>query len=198
MTIERTAAKIGRSMKKREMFIGRGSRRRGAGVGVGGRDGGRPAPSGATTMPGRTRWMPRDDDAVLGADALADDAQPVVQRPDRHRAVLRLVLGVDDPDELLRLVGADRLVGDEHRLGTRPLPGEPQAREQPGREQQVGVRHDARGRSIVPVPRSSWLSTKSMQPSCGKPSSSARPTSTGFLHVARARPLARRGEARRT
>ena len=60
--------------------------------------------------------------------------RPSMQRPDRDRAVLRLVLVVDDADELLRLVAADRLVGDEERAGTVPLPGEPQAREQAGAE----------------------------------------------------------------
>ena len=88
MTIESTAAKIGRSMKKCEMFTARRSRH-GPTCGV------RRSPrwarcwrfaaaallsigrsSGATIVPG-ARAGCRDDDAIVGAEALAHDAQAV-------------------------------------------------------------------------------------------------------------------------
>jgi hypothetical protein len=63
---------------------------------------------------------------------------PVVQRAELDLAELRLAVGADDVDELLRLVGADRAVGDEHGLvGRRVFHAQP--RRQAGSELALGV-----------------------------------------------------------
>ncbi len=54
------------------------------------------------------------DDPIVGGEAGAHDPQAVDQWSGFDRAVLDRVVGVDDEDELLRLVVGHRLVGDQH------------------------------------------------------------------------------------
>src|SRR6218665_1558319 len=108
MTIDRTPAKMGRSMKNLEMFmmklravLSRSSRRfaarHGGHVnGVFGHPFTRPYPLHAV-----------DHDTVALAQASLDDAQAFVEIAQAHLAVLDFVVRIDDKHELLRLVGAD-------------------------------------------------------------------------------------------
>src|ERR1700693_6357245 len=103
-TIETTAAKIGRSMKKWERRM-RGSRS----IGVDWRAGGR-CRSGA-------RWVwrylcawPRPHQAI------DDDAQAVNDRPERDVFRPRDVLGIDHQHELAHLLGPDGGVGHEQLI----------------------------------------------------------------------------------
>ena len=98
MTMERTAAKIGRRMKKWEKFI------------VASGEFARPP-----RRPGRTRIRPSTMTCSPGFQALLHDPQAVDHRADLHRAKLDLLLRVDDIDELLRLVRAERAVGNQQR-----------------------------------------------------------------------------------
>ena len=118
--------------------------------------------------------------------------QPLDVRPERDVAALRRVLVADDVDVAPVLVGQHGLLVDQERVLLR-LAEEPHAREQARREDAVRVRHARRARGSCRSSGFSALSTKSISPLCGKPSSSARPTSTGLRasrelsRVARAR-----------
>src|SRR6185369_13254227 len=84
--------------------------------------------------------------------SVAYDAQPVDQHSRLDLAVLRTVLIVDDPDEFLRLVADDRLVGNLHGLEL-SASDQTQAREQPGRQpevriRQLGARNHRSGRRV--------------------------------------------------
>src|SRR5262249_58092881 len=146
VTMEMTAAKIGRSMKKREMFIdslvdslgvewsGRrarsGLRRSRDGLLLGLDDDVGPRPLDAL-----------HDDAVVGRETLAYDPQAVVHRTAGDLPVADLVVAVHHPDELLGLVALHGIVGNEQRLVS-PAADEPESHEQSGREQAVGVGND--------------------------------------------------------
>src|SRR5262249_9840120 len=118
MTMDSTAAKIGRSMKKRDMrpalllrlLLARRRRRPAL------RDGRRRRDARPRR---RHRHGPHvgphlhvladalqavDDHLVAGRQPLLDHAQPVVQRADLHAAILHLVVVADDVDEALALV----------------------------------------------------------------------------------------------
>src|SRR5262249_51905268 len=102
-TIETTAAKIGRSIKKCEMRIG-------VSVGLRGRSACRCRRAlllrrhlGAGT---RTH-EPVDDDTVVARDPVFDHAQPIDRLAERHVFLSRDVLAVGHHDELARLLGAD-------------------------------------------------------------------------------------------
>src|SRR5690242_9025693 len=118
-TIETTAAKIGRSMKKCEIRIDRALLGLGRGAARGRRR--------RLLLRVHLRARPRahqavDDDVVVRLEPLL--LGPVVpdhaQFPDRlaecHVALARDVLGVDHHDELARLLGADGDVRHEQRL----------------------------------------------------------------------------------
>src|SRR5215469_10857781 len=133
VTMEMTAAKIGRSMKKREMFIdsmggversGRrargGLRRSRDGLLLGLDDDVGPRPLDAL-----------HDDAVVGRETLAYDPQAVVHRTTGDLPVADLVVAVHHPDELLGLVALHGIVGNEQRL-VAPAADEPESHEQSG------------------------------------------------------------------
>src|SRR5207248_284636 len=111
-TIDSTEAKIGRSMKKREILIAGSIRLR--------------------LRPGRPRrrslllrrhfgtW-PRphqavDDDAVVRRDPVLDDAQVADELAERDVSRARNILAIDHEHELAYLLGADRRVGQQQRL----------------------------------------------------------------------------------
>ena len=94
-----------------------------------------------------------DNDAIVGADALLDDAQIVGgELPERHVFDARGILIVDDDDVSARLLGADGDVRDQQPL-VRRRAGHPHAREHARREHPVGVREhgtaaDRAGRAL--------------------------------------------------
>src|SRR5882757_1648343 len=105
-TIETTAAKIGRSMKKWERRMC-GSRS----IGVDLRPGDR-CRSGARLLWRNLSAGPRpheavDDDVVVGRQALGDDAQALDERPERDVFRPGDILGVDHHHELAHLLGPD-------------------------------------------------------------------------------------------
>ena len=110
-TIETTAAKIGRSMKKCEMRIPAlirldligllGRRRRGGSTLRFHRD----FHAGARTH------QSLDDDTVVGREAVLDHAQAVVELSERDVFLPRDVAVIDHEHEFTRLLGADRRVG---------------------------------------------------------------------------------------
>src|SRR6266849_6869671 len=114
-TIETTAAKIGRSMKKWERRM-RDSRSIGADLSAGGRRG-----SGARLLRRNPCAWPRsheavDDDVVVGRQALRDDAQAIDDRPERDVFRPVDVFGVDHQHELPYLFDADGGVGHEQLI----------------------------------------------------------------------------------
>src|SRR5262245_53970568 len=120
MTMDRTAAKIGRSMKKREIM---GSLLP---------DRGHLDPLGPHLAARLGLLQPADHHPLARLQSLLDDAQPVVlERPDPHPAALDDVLVVHHQQVLLPLVGAQRPVGDEQRAG-RALQGQADADELAG------------------------------------------------------------------
>src|SRR5262245_22306038 len=112
MMIETTDAKIGRSMKKDEMFMeaespSRGRRRH---TGTDGHLFGRDL---------RSRPHPLqsiDDDDVAGFEAFANDAQTLLGTPELNRTVLNLVARTEHENIVLRLIGADRPFLDQYGL----------------------------------------------------------------------------------
>src|SRR5882757_2194168 len=136
-TIDTTAAKIGRSMKKWERRI-RGSRLMGVDLRAGGQ-----CRSGARFLRRNLCAWPRsheavDDDVVLGHQALRDDAQAIHDRPERDVFRPGDVLGVDHQHELPYLFDADGGVGHEQLI-----PGwcgsHPDTRKQAGCEPSIRV-----------------------------------------------------------
>src|SRR5271169_886194 len=131
-TIDTTAAKIGRSMKKWERRMS-GSRS----IGVDLRDGGRCRRGARLLWRNLCAW-PRsheavDDDIVVGRQALRDDPQAIDNRPERDVFRPGDVLGVDHQHELAHLLGPDGGVGHEQFiLGRRSR--HPNTRKHPGRE----------------------------------------------------------------
>src|SRR4030095_12510580 len=112
MMIDSTAAKIGRSMKKRanRMLLASSHRELRLGELAGihrdalGRD--------DDTWTDALQTV--DDDVLARLQALLHDAQAVREPADFHRPIRDLVLGVDDVNELLALIGTDCTVIDQH------------------------------------------------------------------------------------
>src|SRR5580704_10581167 len=137
-TIETTAAKIGRSMKKCEIRIFLAS----AGLGFV-----RPlSRRRAFLLRRHLLARPRahqavDDDAIGGGKPVLDHAQPAVDLPERDVFLPDHAGVVDDEDEFAHLLGADRGVGNEQRgIGRRA--GHADAAEHARRENAVGVVED--------------------------------------------------------
>src|ERR1700683_2036873 len=117
-TIETTAAKIGRSMKKCEMRIVLASPRLGF-----------VPPFGfcwrVLLLRRHLLARPRahqavDDDAVGGVEPILDHAQPAVDLSERDVFLPDHVAVVDDQHEFVHLLGADRRVGkQQRRIGRR-------------------------------------------------------------------------------
>src|ERR1700720_334950 len=136
-TIETTAAKIGRSMKKWERRI-RGSRSIGLDVRAGGR-----CRSGARLLRCYLCAWPCsheavDDDVVVGRQALRDDAQAIDDRPERDVFRPGDVLGVDHQHELAYLLDPDGGVGQQQFILGR-CSRHPNTRKHAGREPSVRI-----------------------------------------------------------
>src|SRR3984957_5028490 len=115
MRIASTVAKIGRSMKNDEMFIGRalrgaGRSRRGARNGRVGAHGHRLRRHGDAGM--YALGTVHDDD-VSGLQALANDAQSVDHPAELDAAILHLVVCPQHENVLLVLVGVDGTIVDQ-------------------------------------------------------------------------------------
>ena len=146
MMIDRTEAKIGRSMKKWEKRMERlradrptaECARRAASLATA-----LISPfCGTTLAPGRTIGLARPSITTLsvGCQALAHDAQALDQRAQGHGLGLDDVVLADREHDLARLVGDDRGVGDQQRvvLAAEQL----QAAEDAGRQELVLVLDD--------------------------------------------------------
>ena len=102
-----------------------------------------------------------DDDVLARLDAgRCTTRMPSMQRAELDLAELRLAVGADDVDELLRLVGADRAVGHQHRVVGRSVPSMRSRAARPGVNWPLALSKLARMR-IAPVCGLSRLSTKS-------------------------------------
>src|ERR1700704_673779 len=118
-TRDTTPAKIGRSMKKREMRMGRSGASVGRGLGnCGERRGvGTAGRFLRRHLDARTRpHQAVDDDAVVGAKAAVAHGQPTPTLPNRPVFRPRHVLAVDHEHELAHLLGTDGHVRHEQRL----------------------------------------------------------------------------------
>src|SRR5687768_5195791 len=105
--MEITDAKIGRSMKKEDMFM-RAARSSAAAAG-------RHLPGYGLDLHARAHSLQAaDHDLFPRLQPLADHAQPVDVAAQLHRAVLQRVFVPDDQHEALALIGADRAIVDEH------------------------------------------------------------------------------------
>src|SRR5258707_12338566 len=135
-TIETTAAKIGRSMKKWERRIGFRS------IGVDLRARGR-CRSGVRLLWRNLCARPRsheavDNDVVVGRQTLRDDAQAIDDRPERDVFRLGDVLGVDHQHELAHLLDPDGGVGHEQLILGR-CSRHPNTRKHTGREPSIRI-----------------------------------------------------------
>jgi hypothetical protein len=110
-----------------------------------------------------------NDDAVIGLQTLAHDAQAVEQRPERDGAIDGLVLGIEHPDVAAALVIADGGIADEQAV-VFAAAGDAHFGKEAGRHEAVFVGKMPRAR-MVPVAGLIWLSTKSICPLWGKPCS---------------------------
>src|SRR4051794_20812550 len=115
MTMDSTEAKIGRSMKKRENTLGPlrfiGPRNDKSVVAALGRVFPKDVHLGVALLGVVAHALEAaDDDALAGLDALLDDAQRAVLGAQLHAPVGGVVVVIDDPDELLPLVGGQRLL----------------------------------------------------------------------------------------
>ena len=150
-TIETTAAKIGRSMKKCEMRIGlpsstwlRRACRRGR----------------RSTLFLRRNLDARPhahqavdhDPGFVASSPLAHDAIVADRLPERHIRLLRRTVGLHHKDEFARLFGADRGVRHQQRFPGGPA-GTARGRTCRGRTDSFLLSKTARPR-MVPVPRS--------------------------------------------
>ena len=89
-------------------------------------------------LPGARAHQAVDDDAVVGREAVLDDAQAVVDLAQRHVFLPHDVVVIDDEDVFARLLGADGVVRHQQRLvGRRARHAD--AGEHAGREQSVAV-----------------------------------------------------------
>ena len=96
-----------------------------------------------------------DDHAVLRLQPLADHAQALVERPERHRLCLHRVVVLDHENDLARLVGRDRRIRQQQRFIGRAA-DQPDAAELSRQDRQILVRDDRAaaqraGRDIQPV-----------------------------------------------
>ena len=82
-----------------------------------------------------------DDHLVAGLEARLDHEQALDVRPELHVLALCCVLFADDVDVTAILVRQHGLLVDQQRILLR-LAEEPHAREEPGREDSVRIRHD--------------------------------------------------------
>ena len=149
--IDSTAAKIGRSMKKRANRMLLGLRLIASFVSASSRAS-IATRSGATTTPGWTRCRPLTTTFSPGCSPCCTMRRPSVSRPTFTGRYVDLVLRVDDVHELLALIGADRAVIDQHGA-IRVVAEQLDAREQAGREVAVlvvegGARADRAGARI--------------------------------------------------
>src|SRR5206468_4289887 len=160
MTRERTTAKIGRSMKKREKRIGlerlawcaerechpersrrasqvdsQGSRSARSNYGL------HAIGLGDDLHSGAHAHQTIDHDALAGLQSRLDSAQSVDHAAEGHRSILERVVTLEHEHEFAILIRADRLILDQRR---RPAfaADEPHAGEQAGSEQLRLVRHD--------------------------------------------------------
>src|SRR5262245_47975524 len=135
-TIETTAAKMGRSMKKCEIRIGRPTS-------VGRSLGGSSLRScllvlGRHLLPRPRPHQAVDDDAIIGRYAILYDAQFVDHLAQPHEALARDIVFVNDIDELAHLLGTDGRIGKHDPL-VRGRARHLHASKHAGREQPVGV-----------------------------------------------------------
>ena len=161
ITIETTAAKIGRSMKKCEIRMSRCAY---SSLGLrAGRPGGRRALLLRRDLLARPHaHQAVDDDAVAGRDAVLDDAEIVVaQRPERDVFLHRGVVVADHQHELADLLGADRGIRHQQARCRSASPARGC-----GRTCRASARRPdwrtRRGRGSCPTSVSITLSTKSM------------------------------------
>src|SRR3984893_4616650 len=137
-TIEITAAKIGRSMKKWERRMAPSARSIGAGQRAGGGRRGGARSLRRNLRAGAHPHQAVDDDVVVRLQTLGDDAQAVDDGPERHVFGPRDAVVIDDQHELARLFGSDGGVGYEERdPGRRRRHLNP--RKHPGHEDAMGV-----------------------------------------------------------
>src|SRR5215510_4856849 len=136
-TIETTAAKIGRSMKKCEMRIALPARSVGLGLRAA-RRGRHRLIVGRHLLSLTHAHQAVDDDAIVGRQAVLDHAQLVDDRTERHEALLGDIILVDYIDKLAHLLGADGSFGDHEGLVGRRA-WHLHACEQSGLEQAVGI-----------------------------------------------------------
>ena len=88
-----------------------------------------PCSSGVHLLAGARLHQTVDDDAIVGADALLDDAQIVGRElSERHVFDARGVLIVDHDDKSARLLGADGDVGNQQTLRKAATPARARAR----------------------------------------------------------------------
>ena len=117
-TIESTAAKIGRSMKKWEIFMrARALLLRAAGHG---RRRGADLRRHLDARPARIR--PSTITRSVGFEPALDDAVAVVERAERDIFLRDRVVGAHDIDELARLLAADGGIGDQQARCRAPNP----------------------------------------------------------------------------
>src|SRR5260370_3530565 len=136
-TIETTAAKIGRSMKKWERRM-RDSRSIGADLSAGGRRGRGARLLRRNPCAGASAHQAVDDDVVVGCQTLRDDAQAIYDRPERDVFRLGDILGIDHKHELAHLLGANGSLRHEQRVAGR-CSGHPNPREHSRREPSMRV-----------------------------------------------------------
>src|SRR3954470_11838669 len=136
-TIEMTAAKIGRSMKKCEIRIGLRACSIGLGLG-GGRLRRRLLLLGCHLLRRTHPHQAIDHDTVVRRHALLDHAQIVDDFAQRDEVLPGDAILIDDVDELAHLLGTDRGVGHQQRL-IRRRGRHLHAGEHAGREQAVGI-----------------------------------------------------------
>src|SRR5881397_3714206 len=134
----------------------------------------------STTSPGRTRWRPATTTQSSGVTP-----SRTTRRPSTSGPIFTVRYWAFCSPSTTTTYFCDwslPIASSRRRIARyRPLPGSLRRANIPGMRLRSGFGSSARP-TIVPVPRSTWLSTKSMTPSCGKPSSSASATCTGFLY----------------
>ena len=99
--------------------------------------------------------QPVDDDMILRLEALANHAQPFIERPEHNRPCLHRVVFLDHEHDLARLVDGDSGVRDQQRLVGRGA-DDPDPAELPGQDREILVRDDRtaaqrRGRDVQSI-----------------------------------------------
>ena len=119
-------------------------------------------------MPGRTRCKPLMTMTSPGFQALVGRrADPSITAAELDRAIFELVVGAEHEHEALALIRSDGAILDQNGL-VLAAAEQLDARKQARHEQPSLLSSTARTR-IVPVRRSSWLSTKSTWPDAETP-----------------------------